>query len=299
VLNAAKALGYRPNALARSLTKRNSHLIGVVLGYMDNTFYTQVLKLLSQRLQSEGYHLMLFLSDPGDVDNVLHQILQYRVAGILLASATLSSDLANECEAIGIPVVLFNRSVRGMPTNTVTSDNYKGGRLVGKFLADCGHTRIAYIAGAPDSSTNKERQAGFLEALAEHGLKCFAYAEGNYQFEGATRAARDLFSGKRKNARPDAVFVANDHMALAVMDVLRFELSLKVPEDVSVIGYDNVTQAAWPTYDLTTVEQRASPMVQASVDILLDQIKNPRLQHNHVVIPGDLIVRGSTRKIPS
>lgn len=293
VLEAAHSLGYRPNALARSLIKQDSKVIGVVLAYLDNAFYPGVLELLSRQLQCRGYHVMLFLADPGDVDNVLQQILQYQVAGILLASTTLSSDLAKECEAIGIPVVLFNRTVPGSPANSVTSDNRSGGRLVGEYLASTGHRRIAFIAGSPDSSTNTERHAGFIEALTEHRLTCFAYAEGNYQFEGAARAARQLFSTARK--RPDAVFVANDHMAVAVMDVLRFELGLKVPEEVSVVGYDNVLQAAWPTYDLTTVEQPAHPMVDAAVKILLDQISCQRVQRSNIIIPGDLIVRGSSR----
>lgn len=298
VLEAARTLGYRPNALARSLIKRDSKVIGVVLAYLDNAFYPGVLELLSRQLQCEGYHVMLFLADPGDVDNVLQQILQYQVAGILLASTTLSSDLAMECEAIGIPVVLFNRTVPGNPANTVTSDNHHGGRQVGEYLASTGHRRIAFIAGSPDASTSRERQAGFIEALSERGQDCFAYAEGNYLFEGAAQAARELFTVP-DGERPDAVFVANDHMALAVMDVLRFELGLKVPEAVSVVGYDNVIQAAWPTYDLTTVEQPARPMVAAAVEILLGQVNSQRVQRSNIVIPGDLIVRGSSCPRPT
>ncbi|MEX0730796.1 MAG: LacI family DNA-binding transcriptional regulator [Aquisalimonadaceae bacterium] len=295
VLEAAKSLGYRPNAFARSLITRNSRIIAVVLAYLDNSFYPRVLELLSRGLQRKGYHVMLFLAAPGGADDVLQEILQYQVAGILMASATLSSVLAKECEAAGIPIVLFNRYIPGSPNSSVTSDNYAGGVAVGEFLVAAGHERIAYIAGASDASTNKDRWAGLIKALSEAGRACWGQADGAYSYDRAAQAAREMFSDRAPPDRPDAVFVANDHMALAVMDVLRHELRLKVPEDVSVVGYDDVPQAAWPAYDLTTVEQAVEPMVDAAINILLGQVSNERVQRHNVVIPGDLVLRGSAR----
>jgi DNA-binding LacI/PurR family transcriptional regulator len=293
VEDAARKLGYRPNAIARSLITRRSRMIAVVMSYLDNQFYPVVLEKISQRLQRDGYHVLLFIADTREVDAVLSEILQYQVDGLVLASTSLSSALALRCSDAGIPVVLFNRTIRDSQNcSSVTSDNYEGGRLVARHLVDTGHERIAYIAGMEDSSTNLDRERGFRDSLAEHGRRCFARAVGNYDFEQAKAAARHLFTGPAPE-RPDAVFVANDHMAIAVMDTLRMELGLRIPLDVSVVGFDNVRQAAWGSYQLTSVDQDADAMIEATARLLLDQIDG-KVQSNAVVLPARLVVRGST-----
>ncbi|NBB84447.1 MAG: substrate-binding domain-containing protein [Alphaproteobacteria bacterium] len=292
VLAAAAKLGYRPNAIARTLITRRSRIVGLVVGYLDNQFYPVVIEGLAKRLREEGYHVLLFMAEAGRADAMLPEILQYQVDAIVMASATLSSPLARECANTGIPVLLFNRFIPGLPTSSVTSDNREGGRQVARFLADGGHRRIGFIAGAADSSTNLDREAGFLDGLAERGLACAARAVGNYSFVDAAAAARALFAGPE---RPDAVFVANDHMAIAVMDILRFELGLSVPGDVSVVGYDNVPQAAWRSYDLTTVEQPAKAMIEATVATLVGQIGRRPIHADSTVVPGRLVIRGSAR----
>lgn len=293
VEDAARKLGYRPNAIARSLITRRSRMIAVVMSYLDNQFYPVVLEKISQRLQRDGYHVLLFIADTREVDSVLSDILQYQVDGLVLASTSLSSALALRCSEAGIPVVLFNRTAReSQNCSSVTSDNYEGGRLVARHLVETGHERIAFIAGTEDSSTNLDRERGFLDSLTEHGRRCFARAVGNYDFEQAKTAARHLFSGSASN-RPDAVFVANDHMAIAVMDTLRTELGLRIPLDLSVVGFDNVRQAAWGSYQLTSVEQDADAMIEATTQLLLNQIDGA-VQSNSVVLPARLVVRGST-----
>ena len=293
VENAARKLGYRPNAIARSLITRRSRMIALVMSYLDNQFYPVVLEKISQRIQREGYHVLLFIADTREVDSVLSEILQYQVDGLVLASTSLSSALALRCSEAGIPVVLFNRTIRdNQSCSSVTSDNYEGGRLVARHLVDTGHERIAYIAGMEDSSTNLDRERGFRDCLAEQGQRCFARAVGNYDFEEAKAAARHLFSGAAQQ-RPDAVFVANDHMAIAVMDTLRMELGLRIPLDVSVVGFDNVRQAAWGSYQLTSVEQDADAMIEATARLLMDQIDGS-VQSSAVVLPARLVVRSST-----
>ncbi|WP_296292068.1 LacI family DNA-binding transcriptional regulator [Limnohabitans sp.] len=293
VEDAARKLGYRPNAIARSLITRRSHMIAVVMSYLDNHFYPVVLEKISQRLQRDGYHVLLFIADTRDVDTVLSDILQYQVDGLVLASISLSSALALRCSEAGIPVVLFNRTAReSQNCSSVTSDNYEGGRLIARHLVETGHERIAFIAGTEDTSTNLDRERGFLDCLAEHGRRCFARAVGNYDFEQAKTAARHLFAGSSLN-RPDALFVANDHMAIAVMDTLRIELGLRIPLDLSVVGFDNVRQAAWGSYQLTSVEQDADAMIEATTQLLLNQIDG-EVKSSSVVLPARLVVRGST-----
>lgn len=293
VVEAARKLGYRPNAIARSLSTRRSRIVAVVMSYLDNQFYPVVLEKISQRMQRDGYHVLLFIADTRHVDSVLAEILQYQVDGVVLASTVVSSALAQRCTDAGIPVVLFNRTVRdGQDSSSVTCDNYQGGRLVARHLLDTGHERIAFIAGMEDTSTNLDRERGFRDALAEHGRRCFARAVGNYDFEHAKKAARELFSAAAPD-RPDAVFVANDHMAIAVMDTLRMELGLRVPLDASVVGFDDVPQAAWGSYQLTTVEQDADAMIEATAGLLLSQIEG-EVSSKAIVLPARLVVRGST-----
>lgn len=292
VLKAAQELGYRPNALARAMISGKSRLIAVMVAYLDNQFYPIVLEKLSRMLQDRGYQVLLFMTDPGKQDQVVQRILQYQVQGIVMASATLSSTLARECAQTGIPVLLFNRYVASSPASSVTSDNIEGGRLLAHFLVEGGHERIAYIAGAEDSSTNRDREAGFYKGLGELGETVWGRAVGGYTFEGAAEAARELFS---RPDRPDAVFVANDHMAFSVLDVLRGELNLKVPEDVSVVGYDDVPEAGWNAYDLTTVSQSSQAMIDATVTILLEQIEKNVVKKRAMVIPAEIVVRGTAR----
>ena len=292
VLDAAKALGYRPNALARSLISGRSRIIGLVVAYLENHFYPIVIERLSRALKAHGYHVMLFMTEQGQQDQVINEILQYKMDGVVLASVTLSSHIAEECANIGVPVVLFNRDIPDSHVSSVTSDNELGGRLVAELLAKKQHQRISYIAGNENSSTNNDRENGFKQGLAEAGLSVWKRAVGMYSFEGATTAARALLAPDEK---PDAIFVANDHMAFAVMDVIRSEYGLRIPEDISVVGYDNVPEAAWAAYNLTTVEQPVDAMIEETVNILLKQMEHKQVNSVQKVTDASLILRRSVR----
>ena len=300
VMIAAKALGYRPNAMARSLITGRSRIIALVMSYLDNQFYPMVIEKLSQALQKQGYHVLMFISDGDETDGVLNEILQYQIDGVVMASAMLSPELARQCADVGVPVVMFNRvpdtsAFARHTTSSVTSDNYAGGRMVAELLLERGHRRIAFLAGLENSSTNHERERGFNEVLGRAGVAVYRRAVGHYSFERAQDAARQLFAAKTGEAQPDAVFVANDHMAIAAMDVLRLELGLRVPQDVSVIGFDDVPQAAWGSYKLTTVVQSVEQMVAATVELLHEQMQDGAHPRN-VVIPCRVVERDSVRK---
>lgn len=293
VLASAKALGYRPNAIARTLITNRSRIIAVVMAYLENLFYPDVLEELGRRLAAENYHVLLFTGfKDRDSDPVFDQIMQYRVDGIILASTSLSSELSEECTVAGIPVVLFNRTTERDETSSVTTLNREGGRLLGEFLLAGGHRSFGYIAGLENSSTNRDRFLGFSEALAAKGITRVEVRTGNFNRADAEKAARDLLSLPN---RPEAIFVANDHMAVAVMDVARYEFGLSIPGDLSIVGFDNVGPARWPSYGITTVTQPIKEMVEATVDILMDQIASGEIEAIHRAIPGELIVRESAR----
>lgn len=291
VRKAAIELGYRPNVLARAMVSGKSHIIGLIVAYLENQFYPEALEKLSNALQKRGYHVLVFMAaqTAGKVDGVIEEILDYQVDGIIAASVALSSDLSDRCRAAGVPMVLFNRSQDDPAMSAVTSDNIAGGRKVAAFLQTSGHKKIGYIAGWEGASTQRDREEGFVAALNETGMSLHAREVGNFTMEGAAQATRRMFASDP----PDAVFVANDHMAFAVMDTLRHELGLGVPGDVSVVGYDDVPAASWSAYDLTTVRQPANRMVAETVSILMDQIENNLDDPRRIAIDGPLILRGS------
>ncbi len=293
VRKAAAELGYHPNVLARAMVSGRSRIIGLVVAYLENQFYPDVLEKLSNALQIEGYHVLIFMASKtaGNIDDVVEEILGYQVDGIIAASVALSSDLSDRCHAAGTPMVLFNRSQDDDRMSAVTSDNTDGGRKIAEFLLAGSHRKIGFIAGWEGASTQRDREAGFVGRLAENGVCLHAREVGDFQMDRARAATRRMFAADP----PDAVFVANDHMAFAVIDTLRHELGIRVPEDVSVVGYDDVPAAAWPAYDLTTVRQPANRMVAETVDILLAKIEDAGSAPRRVEIRGPLILRGSAR----
>jgi DNA-binding LacI/PurR family transcriptional regulator len=294
VRKAATELGYRPNILARSLITGRSRIIGLVVAYLDNYFYPEALELLSSALQKKGYHVLVFMAakTAGNIDDIVDEILDYQVDGIIAASVAMSSELATRCGAAGVPIVLFNRTQDDKRLSAVTSDNILGGRKVAEFLIATGHSKIGYISGWQGASTQRDREKGFKDELIRNQLSIFSREAGNFNSDEARQAARRMFTGEEI---PDAVFVANDDMAFAVMDVIRFELDLKIPEDVSVVGYDDVPVASWPAYNLTTVRQPANRMVAETVSILIDSIENKSNEPRRIVIDGPLIIRGSSK----
>ncbi|MEM6371730.1 MAG: LacI family DNA-binding transcriptional regulator [Pseudomonadota bacterium] len=294
VRSAAEALGYRPNVLARGLITGRSRIVGLLVAYLENHFYPEAIERLSRDLQKRGYHVLVFMaSNSGEeADEVMEELLDYQVDGIIAASVGMSNDLTQRCEAAGIPIVLFNRAQDDDRLSAVTSDNYHGGRKLAEFLIAGGHTRIAHVAGWEGASTQRDREAGFVAGLSAAGQRLHARGVSDFRFDQAQDVARAMFAGPD---HPDAVFCANDHIAFAVMDVLRFELGLAVPGDVSVVGYDDVTLSAWPSYDLTTVRQPAGQMAEAAVSILMDRLSDPETTPRRVALDGPLIVRGSAR----
>jgi DNA-binding LacI/PurR family transcriptional regulator len=296
VEKAAKKLGYRPNVLARSLITRQSRIVAVVMAYLDNQFYPDVLEALSNKLQALDYQVLLFTSRDGSLsDPMFEQVMRYQVDAVILASATLSSAFARECRRAGVPVLLFNRTNDDPDISSITGSNEVGGRVIASFLAAGGHRRTAYLAGLEVSSTNRDRERGFSDGLKAAGLPEPIKVVGNYSVTGAEAATRQLLTARK---RPDAIFCANDHMAIACMDVARHEFGLRIPNDLSVIGFDDTAPARWRSYDLTTFSQPLHPMVDATISVLSDLIADPRQPPRRSVVDGELIVRSSAR-IPS
>lgn len=294
VRRAAEELGYRPNILARAMITGQSRIIGFVVSYLENQFYPEAMAALSVTLQKWGYNMLMFMApkDSDDIQSVMAEILDYQVEGIILASVTMSSNLAEQCDKHGIPVVLFNRDQSDTGISSVTTDNYEAGKIIAQHFISQGNERIGYIAGYESASTQREREKGFCDELKKEGRELYARECGEFSYQRSRAAALEMFSG---SDYPEAVFVANDHMAFAVMDVLRFKLGLSIPQQVSVVGFDDVSISSWPTYNLTTYQQPMQQMVDITVDILLERISQPALEAKKIKLPGQLILRGTTQ----
>lgn len=290
---AAEHLGYRPDPLARAIVTGRTRIIGLVVAYLENQFYPMALERLSRALQARGYHILIFMAENSTekVAEVVDDLIDYRVDGIITASVSMSNDLTARLIALGIPVVNFNRGQDDARLTDITSDNIAGAQRATEFLIAGGHRRIAHVMGWQGSSTGRDRAEGFRRAMQAAGLPPLAMIDGMYDRATAAQVTRSLCG---LPDRPDAIFVGNDHMAFAVIDTLRADLGLRVPQDVSVVGYDDVPMAAWPAYDLTTIRQPVNRMVAATVDALLGQIEGQATAQK-IRIDGPLMVRGSAR----
>lgn len=297
VMRVADELGYRPNVLARSLITGESKIIGLVVGYLENQFYPDALEKMSKALQAEGYHVLVFISKITDenADQLIDELLDYQVDGIVMASSSMSTVLSERCHKAKVPVVFFNRRHEDETLSSVTSNNVAGGKKVARFLVAGNHERIAHIAGWEGASTQRDREFGFMSELDSAGVKLFAREVGNYHFDSTQDATRKMFS---ESLIPDALFVGNDHMAMAVLECIRFEFGLRVPGDVSIVGYDDVEIASWPSFALTTISQPSQRLVDETVKTLLSHVRDGDETTRKVEIEGQLIVR-KTARIPA
>ena len=295
VMQMAEKVGFQPNFIARTLITGKSKIIGLAVSYMDNLFYQYVVELFSTELQKLGYHLLLFMGDSNkNLDKTIHSMLHYQIDGLIMASTSISSALYKKCKQQNIPVIFFNRYAKANNYSMVVSDNFEGGRSIAYFLAKAGYEKIAFVAGDDKSSTSQDREKGFIKGLEEQGLSIFSKEVGNYKSGPTKEAVRKILN---KKIKPEVIFLANDHMALVAAEIIKHEFKLTIPDDLALVGYDNVPLANWDSFRLTSVEQPYQAMVKATVKILLEQIENEEFNEQKIILSGDLIVREST-KIP-
>jgi len=300
VLRAAAELGYHRNALVRGMVNRRSGIVGVVTGGLENPFLAVALERLSRRLQQEGLKAFIYSGDAAsDLQVALPSMIEYRVDGCLFLTNDLSPHTAARYIDLEVPLVLaFSSGMSGIdiedrnvPFAAVCVDNVAATRQIAHLMVENGATRFAYLAGHPDSVSNKERRRGFELGLADRGHALAAVETGNFVYAHSLHAARRLFA---RQDRPNAVFCGNDLMAMAVMDVARAECGLAVPEDVQVAGFDDVELAAGAAYNLTSVHQPISRIVDIATDLLLEFIEHHGRKPLEIMVESELKRRAST-----
>lgn len=294
VLQASLELGYQPNAIARMMSTRQTNIIGILMATITSPFYPYVLEKFLKELQAIGRQVLLFTaSEDQSIDDLLPLALQYQVDALIITSATLSSAMAAATRQSGTPVILFNRSVNDANVSAVCADNTAGGRLAADVLLDSGHRRLGFVAGIQNTSTSQDRERGFAARLAERGVSHWARQQGNYTYESGYAAAQALLDAPNP---PDALFCANDIMAIGALDGLRAR-GVRVPDDVSVIGFDDIPMAAWGAYQLTTISQEVDRMIQQTIALMMEKIAAPDAPSHTERVVGRLVVRSSVRNL--
>ena len=291
VLKAAAALNYRPNIIARGLSKNSTQIIGVIVTRFENSFYTESIQHFTRFLQDAGYTAMVFNADPADMESALPLAFQYQVDGIVIASATLSKSIVARCAELGTPVVAYNRHYPTLPISAVSTDNYRIGSMVADYLAKRGHKRCSFLGGDLELIPPiKDRFDGYVQGLRDNGRELFGSIFGDNNYQAGYELARQML---RSSDRPDALFCCNYMVAVGAIDAARELYGLSVPGDVSVVGFYDHPIAGSGSYRLTTIRLPVEEIARAAVEILLSAV---RTKSNDVIMrmfPGEIVERGS------
>ncbi|MCA9319019.1 LacI family DNA-binding transcriptional regulator, partial [Candidatus Saccharibacteria bacterium] len=291
VLERAGEIGYRPNPFAQSLITKKTQIVGMVVSDLTNPFYPEVMTRLTSLLQKQGMNVMLASAQqPDGIDEAVDLLLTYQPDLMIVLATNLKSHARERCEAAGAPVIFFNRlSADGLGYG-VSCDNIEGGRRAAKYLADLGHKNLLYVSAFPDASTNIERQRGFCDQAMESGLEPPQVIEaGRFSYEAGYEAGLTV---QHLPQRPDGVLCANDIVAIGFIEGVQEGVGLRVPEDISVVGYDNIAMAAWPSHRLTTIAQPLEIMMAATVELASELATSADIQQRILHIsPGPLVER--------
>ena len=292
VLEVARELKYKPNAIARSLSTQRTQIIGLVSSHMTNPYFPTVLQSFTQRLHELGWKVLLVSAGLNeDVDALLPEVLSYQVDGLVIVTGLHGRHITQQATQQGIPSVLFGRYELGSGISAVSCANYEAGLEVANAFLEAGHQRLAYIGGLEDTSANVDRRKGFVERLNERGIRDCREELGVFTYQGGYEAATRLL---RSPSPPEAIFCANDIPAFGVLDAAR-DLGIKVPDQLSVVGFDDIPMAQWSSYNLTTVRQPIEEMIEATLELLLERIENTKVGSVVKFLPGTLIKRGSAQ----
>ena len=287
-------LGYEASLVAQSLRNHRTNVIGILVADLE-PFSTELLKGAADAIRGSGYELVVYSAGgrTGDQSGWERRYLS-RLSGTLIDGAVLVTPTIVDVH-YGAPIVAVDPHTGSHDVPTVDSDNLSGGQMAAGHLLDLGHRRIALIGGRPDLESAKLREQGFRQALAEAGVEVdesLIYA-GDYDPKVSATAARDLLS---RQDRPTAVFAANDVTAIATIEVAR-SMGLRVPEDLSVIGFDNIPESALCTPQLTTVSQPIRTMGERAVGMLIRLIRKEELETMRISLATELVVRSSTAAV--
>jgi DNA-binding LacI/PurR family transcriptional regulator len=293
VLLAIEELDYRPNAMARGLVRRQTNVIGVLLSDLRNSFFADVLEGIELRTAAAGYRVLLGTGHrvPAGEVEAIESFLELRVDGLVLAGPRMDDEEMVEASQRA-PLVLVSYSIIAEGIDSVMSNDIAGAAGAVDHLVGLGHRHIAHIDGGTGASA-PERRSGYEQAMRRHGLgDHIRSVRGDYTEAGGAAGVRDLLARGR---RPTAICAANDLSALGALDALE-EAGLRVPDDMSLIGYDNISVTRLGKIGLTTVDQPRREMGMAAAELLLERIEGGRRTPRQIVLTmtPSLVVRTTT-----
>jgi DNA-binding LacI/PurR family transcriptional regulator len=300
VLGAAEALEYRPSGVARSLRMRRTRTLGLIVTDIQNPFFPELVQAADQAARTLGYSILLG-SAAYDEQRAMHYLdlmVDRRVDGLIIASSQLSRESWQRLIASPVPVAVVNAEATDLPVTLVTSENAAGARMAVEHLVGLGHRRIAYVGGADTFTADAPRSEGFRGACRDAGLALGDSPElrGDGQFEGGERAAEALLA---QRSDITALVCYNDMTAIGALRALR-AAGRRVPDDVSVVGYDDISAASWVVPALTTIVQQKAEMGRRAVEHVAAAVDDPDRARTPEVIrlPVSLRIRDSTGPAP-
>jgi DNA-binding LacI/PurR family transcriptional regulator len=294
ILKAANELGYRPNAAARSLAVRRSRTIGVLVLDLHNPVFAEILDVVRDEVRAEGFSMMLVSGgdDPLAEQTEIETLLQFQVEGLILISHRLSADTLATIAA-EVPTVTVTRDdIPVARMDMVCNDDVAGAKLAVDHLVQNGHRNIVHLSGG-DNPVSHARAQGYREAMQGHGLgDCVVVVEGGLTDTAGYAAAQSALLNK-----PTAFFVANDFAAMGAIAAVE-DAGLRIPEDISVIGYDGISLGALRNINLTSIAQPLSDLGRRAAQRLLHRIQFPTTQAHHDRVASQLVTRGTTAPAP-
>ena len=295
VEQAAKELGYSPNALASSLTTGRTKLIGLVANNFHNPIFLEVFDLFTKTLQERDLRpLIVNLSDETDPEQSLRMLKQYSVDGVVVASSTLPSGFGRAFNEAGIPVVhTFGRFATSPDVHVVGIDNVECGRMAARTLIERGYQNIGYLGGPEDATTAQDRKHGFMEEAALHPkLEARARFSDGYTFSAGRKIMLEELSAKPA----EAYFCGDDVLSIGALSAIR-ENGLEPATDMGIIGLNDMHMAAWQGFDLTTIRQPIAQIIKASVDLIEEMFIEPERHPEARIFPCHIVERGTLRSI--
>jgi LacI family transcriptional regulator len=264
VAAAAARLGYVPSERGRSLSTRSTRQVAMVTD-LDNPSYPALVAPLHDTLSAGGFRMVL-LAERGDEKDSYERLFDGSIDGAVLTTPLLHSPLAGELHRRGVPFVQLNRSSDVVAADYVIADNHGGGRLVAELLLSLGHTRVGAVLGPQEASSARGREAGFRAALADAGIAPVGLVRpGSFTHDAGVAGFTALMAGPTP---PTAVFCANDTVAIGALNTA-LRLGMAVPDDVTVVGFDDTEMAGWPAFALTTVAVPMPAMARRAAEVLL------------------------------
>ncbi|NPV54180.1 MAG: LacI family DNA-binding transcriptional regulator [Firmicutes bacterium] len=300
VLEVIKELGYSPNDIARGLATKRTGTIGLIINDITNPFFPELARGVEDVMRAYNRNVFLCNTDgrPEREASYIQLLFQKRVDGIIFASVRIGTTDLSALAKRNMPFVLAGRELSGHDADLVIVDNVLGGYQATRHLLDLGHTRIAFIAGTQGVSASIDREKGYLKAMAEAGLaadQCQIEA-GDFKQEGGYAAAKRLLQTEKV---PTAIFAANDLMAIGALEAI-FEAGLRVPEDISLVGFDDIPPASLHLVQLTTVAQPKYDIGAIAARLLLEKIESPQAQREpqRIILPPKLQIRKTSGFAP-